>query len=84
MDAIAAQGEAGGRDGLDRAKPVAFDARHLHQPLHGVAGHAQMMLQRDFGGVFHLHHGPAHYGAQPCSRHGGSGAHFGLTAAFGA
>ena len=44
--------------------PFAFDAGHLHQPLNRVAGHAQMVFQREFGGVFDLlwraaqHRGP--------------------------
>src|SRR5690606_34592414 len=37
MRAVAERCQRGGGDGLHRAHAVAFDAGHLHQPLHRIA-----------------------------------------------
>ena len=54
MLAIATQGKGCRRHGFNRPQPIAFNARHLHQPARWITGHAQMMFQRDFSGVFDL------------------------------
>jgi hypothetical protein len=45
--------------GLGRAHGVALDAGNLHQAADGIAGHAQVVLHGDFGGVLHLSIGSA-------------------------
>ena len=82
MLAIPAQREAGGRNRLDRAKAVPFDAGHLHQPLHRIAGHAKVVFKRDLGGVFHLFGRTAHHRAKPGSGHRRGRPDLGLAAAF--
>jgi len=45
-------GEAGGVYGFDGAHAVAFDAGDLDEAADGVAGHAEVVLHGDLGGVF--------------------------------
>ena len=45
-------------------KPVAFDTGHLYQPFDRVAGHAQVMLQRDLSRVFDLRRSTAQHRRQ--------------------
>ena len=84
MLAVAAQRQARGVDGLDGAHGVALDARNLHLPAHGVAGHAQVVLHADLGGVFHLCGRAAQHGSQRACGHGAGHAHLALAAYFGA
>ena len=72
-----------GTNRLDRPQTVAFDAGHLNQANSRVAGHAQMMFQRDFGSVFNLFVGAAKRSTQARRRHGCRTAHLTLTADFG-
>ena len=44
----------GGGDGLDGAEAVALDAGHLDEAADRVAGHAEVVLERDLGGVLDL------------------------------
>ena len=83
MLAIAAQGHAGGVDCLDGAHGVALDAGNLHQPTHGVAGHAQVVLHADFCGVFHLLGRAAHHSGEGTRGHGAGHAHLALAAHLG-
>lgn len=50
---LAAQGLAGGVDGLHRAHGIELDARHLDQPADRVAGQA-VVLHANLSGVLHL------------------------------
>jgi hypothetical protein len=34
--------------------PKAFRSMHLHEPSHGITGHAQVVFHADFGGVLDL------------------------------
>ena len=63
-DAVAVQREARGRHGRRRGDGVALDARHLHEPAHGVAREAEVVLHRDLGGVLDLAGGAAEHGAE--------------------
>ena len=54
MAAVAVQRERCRGDRLDRAEGVALDARDLDQPADRIAGHAEVMLHRDLGGVLDL------------------------------
>ena len=57
--------DAAGVDGFDGAHGVALDAGDLYQSTDGVAGHAQVVLHGDFGGVLDLSVGSAHRGGKP-------------------
>ena len=52
--AVAVQRQRGGGDRLDRAEGVALDAGDLHEPADRIAGHAEVVLHGDFGGVLDL------------------------------
>src|ERR1700759_5334883 len=52
--AVALEGERSGGDSLDGAESVALDTGDLHEAADRIAGHAEMMLHADFGGVFDL------------------------------
>ena len=54
MRSVAVQGERRGVDRLDRAERVALDAGNLHEAADRVAGHAEVMLHADLGGVLDL------------------------------
>nr|GEU28576.1 hypothetical protein [Tanacetum cinerariifolium] len=71
-------------DGLDGAHAVTFDARNLHQPADGIARHAQVVLDADFGGVLDLQVGAAQRRHQAGGGHRARHAHFALAAHFGA
>src|SRR5260370_23329880 len=47
-------GHAAGVDGFDGAHAVALDAGDLDEAADGVAGHAEVVLRGDLGGVFDL------------------------------
>src|SRR5699024_5291699 len=82
--AIAAEGDARGVDGLDRAHGVALDAGDLHQAADRVAGQAEVVLHADLGGVLDLHRGAAERGGEAGGGHRAGHAHFALAADFGA
>jgi len=69
---------------LGRAHGVALDARNLHQPANGVAGHAEIVLHGNLGSVLHLSVGASKGGSQATCGHGTGYAHFALAADFGA
>jgi hypothetical protein len=80
---------------LDDFEPEAFDLPldailndngvvWPHQPAHGVAGHAQVVLHADFGSVFHLLGAAAHHSGQAGRGHGAGHAHLALAAHLGA
>src|SRR5262249_16333582 len=72
MGAVAVQGEARRRDGFDGADRVALDAGYSdEEPLRRVAGHAEVMLERDLRGILHLLVGAVERGAKPGNRHRG-------------
>ena len=48
------QRHAAGVDGFHRAHGVALDAGNLHQAADRVAGHAEVVLHADLGGVLDL------------------------------
>lgn len=83
MRAIAAQGEAGSGDGLDRAQAVSFDAGYLNQPRSGIAGHAKVMFQRDFRCVLYLSIAAAERRTQARRGHRGCAANLALASYFG-
>src|SRR5450830_2044101 len=84
VGAVAFQGQRGGRDGLDGAHAIALDAGDLHQAADGIAGHAQVVLDADFGGVFNLLVATAQRRHQAGGGHRAGHAHFALAADFGA
>src|SRR5918997_6445424 len=84
VPAVAADGHAGGGDGLDRADGVALDARDLHQPADRVAGEAEVVLDADLGGVLHLLRRPTEDLGQPGGRHRAGRADLALAAHLGA
>ena len=84
MLAVALDRQRCGGDRLHGAERIAFDAGHLHQPGDRIAGHAEMVFQRDFGGVLDLLGRAAHHGGKAGGRHGGGRAHLALTADLGA
>ena len=75
------------RDGVDRLHRrhrVALDARHLHQPADGVAREAEVVLERDLGGVLHLLGRAAHHLGQTGRGHRARRADLALAADLGA
>ena len=54
MHPVTTQRQACGAHRFDRAKPVALDARDLHQSFDWIARHAKMVFQCDLGGVLDL------------------------------
>ena len=65
------QGERGRGDRLVGAEGVALDARDLHQAADRVAGHAEVMLHADLGGVLDLLVGAAERRGQARRGHRG-------------
>ena len=61
------QRERGGVDGLDGAEGVALDAGNLDQAADRVAGHAEMVLHADLGGVLDLLVAAAERGGKPAA-----------------
>ena len=84
VPAVAAQRERGGGDRLDRAEAVALDAGGLHQAGDRVAGHAEVVLERDLGGVLDLRGRAAEHGGEAGGGHGGGRADLALAADLGA
>ena len=73
-------GHAAGVDGFDCAHAVAFDAGNLHEAADGVAGHAEVVLHGDLGGVLDLGVGAVECGDQSAGGHRAGDADFALTA----
>ena len=67
---------------LTAPKRVALDAGHLHEAAHRVAGHAEVMFERDLGGVLDLLVRAAQHGAEAGGGHGGGRADLALAAAL--
>ncbi|MNU78062.1 hypothetical protein D3C71_676470 [compost metagenome] len=82
MLAVALQRQRGRRHRFHCAHGITFDARHLHKPGNRITGHAEMMLERDLRGIFHLLRRSAHDRGKTRRRHGGSRTHLALTAHF--
>ena len=82
--AVAVQRQRRGGDRLDRAEGVALDAGDLHQAADRVAGHAEVMLHRDLGGVLDLLVRAAERRAQARRRHRAGDADLALAADLGA
>ena len=57
---------------------------NLHQSRNGIAGHAKMVLEGDFGRIFDLLVAAAERCGQSRRGHGGGGANFTLTTHFSA
>ena len=76
-------GHAAGVDGFHRAHAVALDAGDLDEAADGVAGHAEIVLHGDFGGVLDLVVGSVERGDQSSGGHGAGDADFALAADFG-
>ncbi len=84
MAAVAAEGHAGGGDGLDGGHAVALDAGDLDQAADGVAGQAEVVLDADLGGVLDLFGGPAEDLGEAARGHRAGGADLALAADLGA
>jgi hypothetical protein len=76
-------GHAGGVDGFDGAHAIALDAWDLDEAADGVAGHSQIVLHGDLGGVFDLGVGAVEGGNQASGGHAAGYADFTLAADFG-
>jgi len=76
-------GEACGVDGFDCAHAVAFDAGDLDEAADGVAGHAEVVLHGDFGGVFDGGGVAVECGDEASGGHAASYADFSLTTDLG-
>ena len=74
----------GGVDRLDGAEGVAFDAWDLHQAADRIAGHAEMVLHADLGGVLDLPVGAAEHGGETGRGHRAGHADLALATDFGA
>ena len=64
------------------AEGVAFDAGYLHEAADRVAGHAEMVLHGDLGGVLDLGVAAAQGGREAGGGHGGGAADLALAADF--
>lgn len=76
-------GHAGGVDGFDCAHAVALDAGNLDESADGVAGHAEVVLHGDLGGMFDLRVGTVECGDETTGGHAAGYAYFALTADLG-
>src|SRR5438552_2953044 len=76
-------GHAAGVDGFDCAHAVALDAGDLDEAADGVAGHSEVVLHGDLGGVFDLRVGAVEGGDQSSGGHAAGYADFSLAADFG-
>ena len=80
----AAAGNRKGRISLDRAHRITLNARNLDIALDRVTGHAQMMFERRFGGIFNDNEWMGVGLGNKRRRHRGGGADFPLAANLGA
>ena len=76
--------EGGGGDRLVGAEGVALDAGDLDEAADRVAGHAEMVLHADLGGVLDLLVGAAEHRREPAGGHRGGDADLALAADLGA
>ena len=81
---IAAQRQRGRRHRFDRSQPIALDAGYLHEALNRVAGHPQVVFQRDFSCVFNLFWSASHNRTQARCGHCRGRANLCLATGFGA
>ena len=77
-------GHAAGVDGFDCSHTIALDAGNLDEAADGVAGHAEVVLHGNLGGVFDLGVGAVQGRDEATSGHAAGYAYFALTADFGA
>jgi hypothetical protein len=75
--------QTAGIDGLHRAHRVALDAGDLHQAADRIAGHAEVMLHSNLGGVLHLLVRAFERSHQAAGRHRARDADVALTADLG-
>src|SRR6202020_1924100 len=75
--------DAGGVDGFDCAHAIAFDAGDLDEAADGVAGHAEVVLHGDLGGVLDLGVGAVESGDEASGGHAAGYADLALAAYFG-
>src|SRR5580704_11157357 len=76
-------GHAAGVDGFDGAHAIALDAGDLDEAADGGAGHAEVVLHGDLGGVFDLRVGAVECGDETTGGHAAGYAYFALTADLG-
>src|SRR5215213_5878211 len=69
--------------GLDGAERTSLNARNLHVPGHGVAGHTEVMLEGRFRGVLDYPRLSSARGRNQCRSHGGSYTNLCLASALG-
>jgi len=84
VGALVVHGEAGGVDGFYGAHAVAFDAGDLDEAADGVAGHAEVVLHGDLGGVLDGGGISVERGDEAASSHAAGYPYFALAADFGA
>ena len=72
-----------GVDGFDRSHAVALDAGDLDEAADGVAGHAEVVLHGDLGGVLDLGVGAVECGDQTSGGHRAGDADLALAADLG-
>ena len=84
MGALIVHREAGGVDGFYGTHAVAFDAGYLHEAADGVAGHAEVVLHGDLGGVLDGGGVSVECGDEATGGHAAGYADFALAADFGA
>jgi len=84
VGALVVHGEAGGVDGFYGAHAVAFDAGDLDEAADGVAGHAEVVLHGDLGGVLDGGGISVERGDEAAGGHAAGYAYFALTADFSA
>ena len=80
--AVRKVGDAHGVDGAHGGHGVALDAGNLHKAPDGIAGQAEMVLQRHLRRVFDLIDAHLEQLRQRGGGHGAGGADLGLTAAL--
>src|SRR5690625_5058588 len=82
--AIPPKRERGRRDRLDRPKSVPLDTGNLDETPDRIAGHAEMVLERNFGGILDLLRRAAKRLAKCAGRHCRSRSDLCLTTGLGA
>ena len=83
MRAITSERQRRRGHGLHRAKGIALDARNLDEASHRIAGHAEMMLKRNLGGILHLLVRSPQRRTEARRRHGRGRTHLSLAADLG-
>ena len=80
---VTVQCHPGGVDRLDAPDRVAFDAGHLDEAAHGVAGESEVVFDADLGGVLDLGRGATEHLTEAGGGHRAGGAHLALAADLG-